>query len=216
MKLAKLEANEAMKIGPKYKMCRRLGVAIFEKCQTQKFTLALAASRSTKIRKHRSGPRSDFALQHLEKQKMRLTYGLSEKQFSRYVKESVAKKGVSALGTLYGRVESRLDNVVYRLGFAPTRAAARQMVSHGHIQLNGRRMNVPSHRVVVGDSIEIAERSKEKTIFAPLDERLKEHSLPAWLTSDVSKKTGRLMREPEFEPGSLSFDLNAVVEFYSR
>lgn len=205
-----------MKTGPQYKICRRLGVAIFEKCQTQKFAQKIAASRSTKVRKHRSGPRSDFALQHLEKQKMRLMYGLSEKQFSRYVKEAVAKKGASALSLLYGRVESRLDNVVYRLGFAPTRAAARQVVSHGHMQLNGRRMNIPSHRVVVGDTVSIGERSKEKTIFASLDERLKEHSLPAWLSSDASKKTGQIMREPDFDPGSLVFDLNAVVEFYSR
>ena len=205
-----------MKIGPKYKICRRLGVAIFEKCQTPKFTQALAASRSTKIRKHRSGPRSDFALQHLEKQKMRFSYGLSEKQFSRYVKEAVEKKGANAVMSLYGRVECRLDNIVYRLGFAPTRAAARQMVSHGHILVNGTRMNIPSHWVVIGDSVAIAQRSREKTLFAGLDERLKERALPVWLSGNLQEKTGTIIREPEFDPGSLAFDLRAVVEFYSR
>lgn len=203
-----------MKIGPKYKICRRLGLAIYEKCQTQKFVLA--ASRGGKERKHRPAPRSDFAIQHLEKQKMRLTYGLSEKQFSRYVKESLAKKGTNALGTLYGRVESRLDNVVYRLGFAPTRAAARQLVAHGHIQVNGKTMNIPSHHVEIGDTVAIGERSKNKTIFANLDVRLKEHSTPAWLSSDGGLKTAKLVRVPELDLGALPFNLTAVVEFYSR
>src|SRR3989344_9636802 len=114
-----------MIIGPKYKICKRLGASVFEKCQTQKFQLAEANKPRKQSRGKRGG--SDFGAQLLEKQKARFTYGLSESQFSRYVHEAMERKGKdSALGLL-ARLESRLDNVIYRSGFVKTRRAARQM-----------------------------------------------------------------------------------------
>src|SRR5690348_2193115 len=128
-----------MLLGPKYKICKRLGASVFEKCQTQKFQLAEARA-PRKTRGRRGG--SDFGTQLLEKQKARFTYGLSESQFSRYVHEAMEKKGKDSVIGLLTRLESRLDNVIYRAGFVKTRRAARQMVSHGHVLVNGRRVNV--------------------------------------------------------------------------
>src|SRR3984957_13787063 len=114
---------------PKYKIARRLGAPVFEKTQTQKF----AARAEKKTKKGGFGrPKSEYAFQHNEKQKARMVYGISEKQFRHYVKDAVEKKASLAVASIYGALESRLDNAAYRLGFAPTRRAARQMVSHGH------------------------------------------------------------------------------------
>ena len=124
-----------MIIGPKYKICKRLGGAVFEKCQTQKFTLAEARKKTTKSQGKRPNAMSDYKRQLLEKQKMRYTYGLSERQLSGYVAQSVEKSAHPG-DALMLRLESRLDNVVYRLGLAKTRRLARQMVSHGHILVN--------------------------------------------------------------------------------
>ena len=202
-----------MKIGPKFKICRRLGPGVFEKCQTRRFTLAEARTPRTKRR--RPGSRSDFAIQHLEKQKMRLTYGLSEKQFSRYVKESVAKKQTNTAGELLVRLESRLDNVVYRMGFAETRRQARQYVSHGHILVNDVKMTIPSCVVRPGDSIGIREKSREKAPFMPREEG-RGPTAPAWLSVDTAKKTGKVAALPMMDPAEAFFDASAVIEFYSR
>src|SRR5438128_843190 len=148
-----------MIIGPKYKIARRLGAPIFEKTQGQKYALHL--ERKGKKRGF-SKPKSEYGIQMNEKQKARFTYGLSEKQFSNYVKEALSKKSSNASGMIFEFLETRLDNIIYRLGFAPTRLGARQMVSHGHIAVNGKRVTVPSKRVYLGDKIEIVERSKGK------------------------------------------------------
>src|SRR6185503_19359046 len=117
-----------MIIGPKYKICKRLGASVFEKCQTQKFQISEA--RNPRItRSKRTG--GDFAAQLLEKQKARFTYGLSESQFARYVQEAIEKRGKDSIAGLMTRLESRLDNVVFRAGLVKTRRAARQLVSHG-------------------------------------------------------------------------------------
>jgi len=152
-----------MKTGPKYKLCKRLGSAIFEKCQTK--TYALSEARTSGQRRKRGGPRTDFATQHLEKQKMRFTYGLSEKQFSRYVEGAVERKSGSAAVELLKAVESRLDNVIYRLGFASTRALARQLVAHGHITVAGKRVTIPSYAVAPGQEVGIREGSKGKGVL---------------------------------------------------
>src|SRR5581483_8756571 len=130
-----------MLIGPKYKICKRLGSSVFEKCQTQKFQLA--ADRAPRKTKGRRGG-SDYGAQLIEKQKARFTYGLSEAQFSRYVHEAMEIKGKDSAAGLLARLEARLDNVVYRAGFVKTRRAARQLVSHGHVTVGGKRLNVPS------------------------------------------------------------------------
>ncbi|MDE1874741.1 MAG: 30S ribosomal protein S4 [Patescibacteria group bacterium] len=198
--------------GPKYKIARRLGANIFEKTQTQKFAM----------RQERRGgkgpyrPKGEFATAMLEKQKVRYTYGVLERQFKKYVKESVAKKGINTVQALYERLETRLDNAVYRLGWAPTRLAARQMVSHGHITVNNTRTNVPSHQVSVGDTIAVRPGSLKKPLFKDFDEKTKNVSVPSWLSFNHDKKTAEVTGAPKHNPTELLFNLGQVIEFYSR
>ena len=127
-----------MKIGPKYKIARRLGPAVFEKTQTQKFALSEARHAAGKKRDKRSKALSDFGLQLIEKQRVRFSYGITERQLSNYVEKAIETKG-NPSENLFASLESRLDNVVYRMGIAHTRRLARQMVSHGHFVVYGKR-----------------------------------------------------------------------------
>jgi small subunit ribosomal protein S4 len=194
-----------MKIGPKYKIARRLQAPVFEKTQTQKYAL-----RQERKNKKFGKPKSEFATQMNEKQKARFVYGLSEKQFSNYIKEGMVPEKI------FEFLENRLDNVVFRLGFAPTRLAARQMVSHGHITVNSRRVTIPSLRVKIGDKIGIRHGSMAKGLWISLDERLKNVSSPKWLSMDADKRQAEVKATPEWRVDENLFDLNAVVEFYSR
>lgn len=200
-----------MKIGPKYKIARRLGAGVFEKTQTQKFALSEARKKSDK----KGGPKSDYAAQMLEKQKVRFTYHISEKQFSKYVKNAIAKKGDNR-EILYKTLESRLDNVVLRAGFAPTRFAARQLASHGHILVNGRKATIPSMQLRIGDKLAIREGSAKKALFATLEERLKKVQAPAWLKVDSEKRTIEIQGAPKLNTEELMFNISQVLEFYSR
>ena len=145
-----------MKIGPKYKIARRLNAPIFEKTQTQKF----AASKERKLVK-RGKPKSSFGLQLDEKQKARFSYGVSEKQFKNYVNKVLSLRSGSQNDRMFEMLENRLDNVVYRAGFAPTRAQARQMVSHGHMKVDGTRVTIPSFQVSIGNKVSIRKESQE-------------------------------------------------------
>ncbi len=212
--LRNVESNLSyMIIGPKYKIAKRLGAAIFEKTQTQKF--ALSEARSARNKTRRMGNMSDYKKQLLEKQKMRFTYGISEKQLSRYVSEAF-EQGHQPIGQLVGRLESRLDNVVYRLGFAKTRRLARQIVSHGHVTVNGKRLNIPSHNVQVGDIVSVREQSKQSPLFVVLGEALMNEQTPVWLTLDPKKLSGEKKAEPTYEPTETLFDPELVLEYYSR
>ncbi|MBY0309847.1 30S ribosomal protein S4 [Patescibacteria group bacterium] len=203
-----------MKIGPKYKIAKRLGAAIFEKTQTQKFALSAARTSGQKSQK-RPGQMSDFKKQLIEKQKLRYTYGITEKQLGRYVKESLAKSRQPA-ALLTQRLESRLDNVVYRLGLVKTRRMARQVVSHGHIKVNGKRFTIPSHEVKVGDAIEIREGSKQSALFVTLGETYEATGVPAWVSFDAKKLTGEVKGVPQSEVTERLFDVEQVLEYYSR
>lgn len=202
-----------MIIGPKYKIAKRLGAPIFEKTQTQKFALSEARSARTKTR--RGGPMSDYKRQLLEKQKMRFGYGISERQLVRYVTEAV-EAGHKPVASLFARLELRLDNVVYRLGFAKTRRLARQLVSHGHITLNGRRMTIPSHAVRIGDKIGVRDGSKQSPLFVNLAETLAGSTTPSWLSLDQKTLTGEVKSAPIFEQAESMFDPDLVLEYYSR
>lgn len=199
----------------KYKICRRLGTGVYEKCQTQKFALSESRKSANKKRSKRKQV-SDYGFQLLEKQKVRFTYGLKEKQLVKYVKEAKSKKSDNVYDTLFQNIESRLDNVVFRLGLASTRLASRQMVSHGHIMLNGKRMNIPSCVVKTGDVIGIRKQSIEKPLFEKLEEKIKEHNVPNWLSFDIKKKEGKMVSVPKIEKGGEMFDLGPVFEYYSR
>ena len=202
-----------MKIGPKYKIARRLGAPIFEKTQTQKF----AASEQKKNKGRRPmRPRTDFALQMQEKQKARFTYGITNKQFTNYVKTTFKESGSNKASMLFEKLETRLDNAVYRAGLAPTRRAARQMVSHGHIKVNGKKITVPSHSVSVGDEITVKDSSDKKGMFTTREEQMSEHVAPSWMKSDLKKRKIKIEGEPKIDQQELLFDLNAVLEFYSR
>lgn len=200
-----------MIIKSKYKVARRLGAPLFEKTQTAKYAL-----RQERKEKGAWRPKSDFGLQMLEKQKARFTYGMNERQFSKYVREAVAKKGVNSTQLLFTKLESRLDNVVYRLGFAPTRSAARQMVAHGHIRVDGLRVTIPSYQVAAGDIVSIRPGSLAKPLFKTLDEKMKEVKVPEWLSYDGEKKEAKVTGAPKYEPRDNHFDIKAVLEFYSR
>lgn len=204
-----------MKIGPKFKIAKRLGAAIFEKTQGPKFELSLARTQNKRTNK-RPGQASDYKKQLIEKQKMRFSYGITEKQLRRYVDESIAKKGHQPIAVLMDRLETRLDNVVYRLGLAKTRQFARQMVSHGHIVVNGKRLNVPSHKVRVGDVITIREGSKSSVMYAEIPEKHEAISVPAWLEFDAKKLEGNVKGAPVYNPAETLFDPEQVMEFYSR
>lgn len=203
-----------MIIGPRYKIARRLGAPVFEKTQTQKYVLSQTRKSKTGAR----GPKqkTDFGVQMNEKQKARFTYLLTEKQFSNYVKKAMSAQGTDNVGALFEQLERRLDNVVLRGGFGHTRLLARQMVSHNHIKVNGHIVNIPSFKVSVGDVITIRDGSAKKPLFAGLEEKLQAKTAPSWLKVDAAKKQIEVQGVPKMDQGELLFDLNSVIEFYSR
>lgn len=200
-----------MIIGPKYKICKRLGSPVFAQCETRQFALAKERTGGKK-KGGRAG--SDYSRQLIEKQKLRLTYGMTEKQFSNYVAQALESKVPQA--TLFALLESRLDSVVYRTGLAKTRRAARQLVSHGHITVNGKRVTIPSYQVSVGDALAIREGSRDAGPFAGIEERLKETNVPSWLTFDPAERTGTLKSVPAAAEYEAPADIGVVFEYYTR
>jgi small subunit ribosomal protein S4 len=201
-----------MIFGPKYKIARRLGANIFEKTQTQKFA-ARAERKAGSKSSYR--PKGEYAIAVIEKQKVRFSYGVGERQFKKYVNEALAKKGAT-VQALFERLETRLDNVVYRLGLASTRQAARQMTAHGHILVNGKRTNVPSQTLSMGDKVSIRLASQKKPLFAATDEKMKKVALPSWISYDADKKVASIEGMPVYSAKDHLFNLGQVIEFYSR
>jgi small subunit ribosomal protein S4 len=207
-----------MKIGPKYKIARRLGAPIFEKTQTQKFKMRSGeGEKGAKGGKGGGrGAKSDYGRQMIEKQKAKFTYGVSEKQFSNYVKKIIENKSNTPAKDIFVALESRLDNIVARAGLASTRRFARQIVSHGHILLNGRKNTIPSTHVKVGDQISVRPGSEKTVMFSNLAEKIKASNAPVWLNWKADTKTLSVLRDPSIEGQDLLFDLGAVIEFYKR
>lgn len=195
----------------KFKIAKRLGAGIFEQTQSQKFALSEARSKK-KERRGRGG--SDYGRQLLEKQKVRFTYGLNERQLSNYAEK--AFEAAEPSKALNAALETRIDSAIYRAGFAPTRRAARQMVSHGHIKINGTRTTVPSHHLKKGDVIEVREGSKPSVLFAALAEKENMKAAPSWLTVDISALKAEVVAEPQFSNIEGGLDYATVFEFYSR
>ncbi|MEK7504794.1 MAG: 30S ribosomal protein S4 [Patescibacteria group bacterium] len=200
-----------MKIGPKYKIARRLGERIFPKTQTSKFAISGSEKRAGGGR-----PRamSDYGKQLIEKQKARYTYGVTEKQFSNYVKKVKQASGTNKSAELYRLLERRLDNVVFRLGLANSRLFARQLVSHGHIVVNDRRVTIPSYQVLPGDKIKVRAGSKELGPFKNLEEKIKNQQVPEWLKGDPSG--WEVASLPSEQAGELNLNFGTIIEFYSR
>lgn len=202
-----------MQIGPRYKICKRLGSGVFQKCQTQKFETA--KSRGEK-RGGRPRRQSNYGAQLVEKQKVRYSYGIQEKQFRRYIDTAVSQRGKRPVNALYQNLESRLDNVIFRAGFAKSRQMARQLVVHGHIFVDGKRVDVPSYTVKTGDKVHVREQSKTKGPFVEAKEGLEGYKAPAWLSVDRENLTAEIQAVPTFDQTVEIFDLTAVIEFYSR
>ena len=200
------------------KTCRRLGESLCgrEKCAFKK--RPYAPGKLDSERKHRSSV-SEYGEQLRAKQKMRHTYGLMEKQFATYVKRATAthevgEGSVTPALKLVRQLESRLDNVVFRAGFAGNRALARQLVSHGHITVNGRRINIASHQIKIGDVIAIREGSKSTKLFTELGQKLETLTPSYVLTVDPKSfkaEVKSLVREVDG-----MFDIQKVLEYYSR
>lgn len=211
-----------MSVDAKCKKCRRAGEKLYlkgEKCFTPKCPFIerpYAPGMLDSQRKHRSNL-SEYGEQMKEKQKLRNMYGLSEKQFSNYVKNIKAvsiRANVNEQTALFVQLEERLDNVVYRMGLASSRSLARQLVSHGHIVVNGKKNDIASTVVKVGDEISVREGSKALKVFTSNAEKLKNAKFPSWLDMDFAKMSAKVKSRPiEMD---LTIDIQKVLEFYSR
>jgi small subunit ribosomal protein S4 len=197
---------------PKFKICRRLGPGVYDKCQTTKFSTTTGKFGGPMGKRPKQ--LSEFGTQMIEKQKIRFSYGITERQLSNYVEKATHIKGAGTSEKFYEQLESRLDNTIYRMGLAPSRRGARQMVSHGHFIVNDKKVTIPSHQLKVGDVVKIREGSKTKKLFEGLAGRLKDYNAPAWVSFDVNTLEGKVLAKPKNVETFL--DLNAVLEFYSR
>jgi small subunit ribosomal protein S4 len=202
-----------MILGAKFKICRRLGSGVYDKCQSQKYMLSEARHSKAKRGKRRKQI-TDYGLQLIAKQRVRFTYGISEKQFVNYVRKAETAVGMSSSDKLAELLESRLDNIIYRLGLASSRRHARQMVSHGHFTVNGKRTKVPSQHISEKDLIAIREGSKTSALFQDLTKKVSAKDMPQWLSFDAKKATAKLNGRPKTDDSFLDF--NTVIEFYSR
>ena len=203
------------------KLCRREGQKLFlkgERCLSPKCAIERRnyppgdhGKKATFRRKV-----SDFGLQLREKQKARRVYGVMEKQFRRYFKEASRRKGLTG-ATLLALLESRLDNVVYRLGFADSRSQARQLVRHGHFEVNGRKTNIPSFLVSPGDLVSVRGNSRSKAYFRDRAQFLQAgKDVPAWLNLNVNDMSGAILNEPSREDVEIPLNEQLIVEYYSR
>lgn len=199
--------------GPKYKICKRVGGMVFPQCQSPKYTASLTKEGG---KKKRPKPRSEYGIQFLEKQKAKFTYGVTERQFVNYVKKAQNASESNPASLLCQMLETRLDNVIFRMGLATSRAFGRQIVSHGHVLVNGKKMKIPSFSVSVGDKISIKKSSLESPIFKDLSTRQKNFKFPKWIKFDTDKMEGEIVYLPELADGDATLNLSMVTEFYSR
>jgi small subunit ribosomal protein S4 len=203
-------------LGPKAKLSRREGTDLFLKSARR--SISDKAKFDSKPGQHgrTSGQRtSDFGLQLREKQKVKRMYGILERQFRRYFEEADRRKGNSG-ANLLSILESRLDNVVYRMGFASTRAEARQLVSHKAIVLNGQAINIPSAMVKVGDLVAVREKSKKQQRITEALQLATQIGLPAWVDVSVDKVEGIFKKTPDRDEFGADINESLIVELYSR
>lgn len=203
------------------KTCRRLGQKLFlkgERCLSPKCAFTRNSNVPGPARKRRGGAMSDYKKSLVEKQALKKWYGLSEKQFKAYVEEALAKMGkvenVSA--ELIKELEKRLDNVIFRLGFAQSRPGARQMVSHGQFVVNGKPVNIPSYSVRKNDIISVKESKRKKNIFKEMPATLKKKEPPVWLTLNKDKMEAKAIGEPDLLEVNPPAEISLIFEFYSR
>lgn len=206
-------------IDAKCRLCRRSGDKLMlkgERCFTAKCAVERRnAVPGQKANAKRRSKISDRGIQLREKQKARYTYGIFERQFRKGFKSAETMPGITG-DNLIGLLERRLDNIVYRLGFASSRAQARQIVLHGHILLNGHRTDIPSCLVKAGDTVSWRVNSTKNEYFKIMVDGIKDKVIPAWLSLDTEKFEGKVLAVPSAADLEVKFDAQAIVEYYSR
>lgn len=205
----------------KCKICRRLGVKLFlkgDKCLSPKCPMVKKAYPPGQKGKRRVKSLSEYAKELREKQKLKNWYNLKERQFRKYVKETLEKRGKveDAATRLIQILESRLDNVVFRLGFASSRRKAKLLISHRHFLVNDKVINIPSYLVKKGDKIKIRPTSHKKTVFQNLSTILKKHETPAWLELNIEKLEGKVVGRSSLEEVAPPVEISSIFEYYSR
>ena len=208
----------ARNLDPKCRQCRREGEKLFlkaEKCFTEKCAIEKRNYPPGQHGQRRSSRLSDYGVQLREKQKLIRIYGVLEKQFRSYYAEADRKKGITGENLLQ-MLESRLDNVAYKMGLGGSRTEARQIVRHNSILVNGKRVNIPSYQVQPGDSISVADQSKDQLRIKSALEAADERGLPEWLEVDVKKLTGIFKNRPERDDLPSTINESLVVELYSK
>ncbi len=208
----------ARNLDPKCRQCRREGEKLFlkaEKCFTEKCAIEKRNYPPGQHGQRRSSRLSDYGVQLREKQKLRRIYGVLEKQFRSYYAEADRKKGITGENLLQ-MLESRLDNVTYKMGLGGSRSEARQIVRHNSILVNGKRVNIPSYQVQPGDNITVSNKSKDQLRIKSALEAADERGLPEWLEVDVKKLTGIFKNRPERDDLPSTINESLVVELYSK
>ena len=208
----------ARNLDPKCRQCRREGEKLFlkaEKCFTEKCAIEKRNYPPGQHGQRRSSRLSDYGVQLREKQKLRRIYGVLEKQFRSYYAEADRKKGITGENLLQ-MLESRLDNVTYKMGLGGSRSEARQIVRHNSILVNGKRVNIPSYQVQPGDNITVSDKSKDQLRIKAALEAADERGLPEWLEVDVKKLTGTFKNRPERDDLPSTINESLVVELYSK
>ncbi|HEY7126102.1 MAG TPA: 30S ribosomal protein S4 [Ktedonobacterales bacterium] len=204
--------------GPVCKLCRREGVKLFlkgDRCLSRKCAIEQRNTRPGQHGGGRARKPSGYALQLREKQKVRRSYGILERQFRRHFQAAARQAGKTS-DNLLQLLEMRLDNLVYRLGFADSRSQARQLVSHGHFEVNGRKTDIPSFIARPGDAITVREHSKNSEYFKTRALMLAQKGVPNWLRLETATLSGRVLALPTRTELELPFDEALVVEFYQR
>lgn len=199
-------------IGPRYRLCRREGANLFG---NKKFDIEIRNYPPGEHGNKRRMKLSDYGLQLREKQKVKRIYGVLERQFRRYYEKAARAKGVTGV-VLLQLLERRLDNVIFRLGFAPTRPAARQIVSHGKVYVNDRRVNIPSFLVKVGDEVILKLKDNKKEY---INENLKvteDRPVQPWLSVDTKHYKGKIIKLPERDDVQFPINEQLIVELYSK
>ncbi|MEK7636194.1 MAG: 30S ribosomal protein S4 [Patescibacteria group bacterium] len=211
-----------MSADPKCKICRRAGEKLFlkgERCFTPKCAMIRHPSTPGIHGGARKGKRrtvSEFGIELREKQKIRFLYGLTEGQFERYVEEARKKKNSVVTDAIVSFLETRLDSVVFRAGFAVSRSYARHCVSYGHICVNGKLASSPGYRVKKGFSISIYPKSEASPLFKDYGERIKKYDPPTWISLDKDRRVATIIAEPTVENTQFTYDLQKVIQFYSK
>ncbi|MBE1273300.1 30S ribosomal protein S4 [Enterovibrio baiacu] len=202
-------------LGPKLKLSRREGTDLFLKSGVRAIDTKCKIDNAPGVHGARRGRLSDYGVQLREKQKVRRTYGVLEKQFRNYYKEAARLKGNTGENLLQ-LLEGRLDNVVYRMGFGATRAESRQLVSHKAILVNGKVVNVPSFKVTANDVVSIREKAKNQARIKAALEIAAQRELPTWIEVDSNKMEGTFKRLPERSDLSADINEHLIVELYSK